>query len=490
MSHISIHKDHEDRTHAERDRFPRAVSDNEKSRLAPPPDMARLLNPPKHVGLWKWLMVGSTLFVTHFGAAIGDVVGTSGLVASGGPAAVLGLWVIDACIALSAAGVVASFVDRVDRAVLARRVLIVFAGTALLFAVLVRGERPPWFAFAAVLCVERFQNAILYYVAWSLARDAFGSDVTRLARLRVLSTLGQFTGAGAASLAARHDLSRATLFVPLAMMFLLVNVVLGMGTKRVQLQGVSVRTGNSSIPPPVAFASLRPFGGSDEALAAPQSVVRRWISFLRASRQVRGLGLLGLLNGVGYTILAFEVMRLMSIADEGNADHLQQQFGLLRAVEPIAYVVAELFLAPRLAKRLGVMRVMGFTPFVLLFSVSGLIGFPTVLVGTLGSAFLQAGFGIEAPALSSTIASLPARIRGSIGVLLDSTPYTVGYVFGSALLGGVLLLQHVTSLSLAQGRVLSCAVGVSTSMVGVFAVRRLIQIADTTRSAEASSMRQ
>jgi len=429
-------------------------------------------------------MVGSVLFVGHFGAAVGDVVGTSGLVATGGPSSLLGLWLLDAVVALVAAGLVATVVDRLDRTLLTRRIVLVYAVTALIYAALLGFGKPGPTTFIVVAVGERLQNCVVYYTAWSLARDAFGTNVTHLARLRVVSTLGQLAGASAAGATAAAGISRVALFLPLAVAFVVVERILAAGQRRGALEPQQA-AGASSIPPPApAFASLRPTVAppGDGPLAPPRfKSLRRLLTYVRESRNVRNLLLLGIFNGVGYSVLAFVLARVLDAEGGRSVDALQTQYGLLRALEPLAYASTELLLAPLIVRRLGAMRVMGFTPFVLLAAVGSLFAFPRGGVGIAGSAALQASFAVEAPALSSTIASLPARIRGRVGVLLDSTPYSLGYIIAVAMLGLFLVLERQLQLSPNTSRAVCCAIGVFTSLAGLFAVRRILAVRPTTQ---------
>jgi hypothetical protein len=389
----------------------------------------------------------------------------------------LGLWLLDAVVALVAAGLVATVVDRFDRTVLTRRIVLVYAATALLYAALLGIGKPGPVTFVVVAVGERLQNCVVYYTAWSLARDAFGTNVTHLSRLRVVSTAGQLAGAAAAGATAAAGLSRAALFIPLAVAFVVVERILAKGQHEGALEPQQ-NAGASSLPPPApAFASLRPTMAppGDAPVAAPRFLgLRRIVAYLRESRNVRNLMVLGIFNGVGFSILAFVLARVLDAEGGRNVDALQTQYGLLRALEPLAYAATELLLAPLVVRRLGTARVMGFTPFVLLAAVSALWARPRGGVGIAGSAALQASFAVEAPALSVTISSLPARLRGRVGVLLDSTPYSLGYILAVVILGVFLFVERELQLSPNTARAVCSGVGVFTSVAGLVAVRKVV----------------
>lgn len=431
---------------------------------------------------WRWAMVGPALFVAHVGAAVGDVIGTSGLVATQGPAALLALWLFDAFLTLVAAGAVAQVVDRVDRSVLLRGAALACAALAIVYAVLVGGDHPRPAAFFVVAVGERLQQGVLYYAGWALARDAFGADVRRLAQVRVLTTVGQLSGAALAGAVASLGVSRAFLFVPLGVTFLVVERVVAHGAKTGRLVALPV---GSSMPPPAmpAFASLRPATLQQMQAAAEETPpddeprgLRHALGQARRSRHVRLLLALGLLNGVGYTVLAYELARLLGVEAAQGVQGLEVRYGVLRALEPAAYALAELFVAPFCIKRAGIVPVLALTPAVLLGALAWLWAVPLASIGIVGSTVLQASFGVEAPALSAAIATLPARVRGRIGVLLDATPYTFGYIAAIVVLGALLAGERLLGLGSSPARLVAAVFGVVTSVLGIVVVRRLLAL--------------
>lgn len=422
-------------------------------------------------------MVGSVLFVEHFGGALGDVVGTSGLLATEGSRSLLGMWLLDAIIALGAAGILSTLLDRVDRTRLVRRIVLGSAGLAVLYAALLGFGPPSAAAFLIIAVGQRVQNCVIYYAAWALARDAFGDSVTALARLRVIATAGQLAGALVAAALGGLGVPQAALFVSVAALFFVVERILARGHAVRAIESARTHGAVVSLPPSQpAFASLRPTEPPhfEESVAPPRAAgLRRVLAYLKESRQVRSLMLLGISNGVGYSVLAFVLARVFD-ASHGDIDALQTKYGVLRALEPLAYAATELVVAPFVIKRAGVARAMAATPVVLLLGVAALLAWPTAVVGIAASSALQASFAVEAPALSSAIGSLPARLRARIGVLLDSTPYTVGYIVAVGILGASLVIEHALALTPLAARALTCGVGIVTSVAGVFAIRRVL----------------
>ncbi|MBL8602447.1 MAG: hypothetical protein JNK72_11035 [Myxococcales bacterium] len=373
-------------------------------------------------GVTRWLVVVPLLVLSTLGAALGDIMGVSGLVASHHPDALLLVWLVEALLAVLAAGLVAERIDRYDRVSFARSSAGAAALCALVGAWVFLRPSPNPAALLALAVVERLQSCVLYAVVWALARDVFGARVAAFVKLRVVSTLGGLGGAGLATLGASAAVARSTLFLGLALAFVLAALTLGAATKRLGPEAAALRVVRR-----------------DEGAAAPS--LRSAVVAVRAHAALRALSGLGVMNGAAYTVFTFLVAQSLGAQAGAGADTVQRWYSALRGLEPLAYAGTELLAAGWVIARLGLTRSLTVTPWVLLAINLAVARAPTPRTTFVTSALLQAAFAIEGPALAARLAALPTALRGRLGVLLDGTPYSVGYIVGVGLLGLVRLFE-------------------------------------------------
>jgi hypothetical protein len=377
------------------------------------------------------LLVGGTLFFAYAAAAVADVYAVSGVVMGMGQAPLLLIWSFDALLTIAFAGMAGAAVGRISPTRLLPASLL---WTGAVYAALAAGffvglpRQPLLLGLAAV---DKLQMNVVYFAAWAVARDLLDVEqtVTYYGRINAMTLLGSLAGSAAAGLAVRGGVPPGWTLALLAVLFL----------------GGSVLLGHALTP----FRAAHAVGP-----AAPHAGLRASLAHLRASPALRRLATLGLLNGVGYTVLAWEVIRRLAAHGAGGAGALGRfalVFAALRIAEPLAYSLVEVTLAAPLIRRVPLVRLFLATPAVVGAAMLLVARWPSPLVALGAACALQAAFGLETPARAALIAGLPPSLRAGVGVISDGTFYQLGYLTGSAGLGLILLAGASRGTELALG---------------------------------------
>jgi hypothetical protein len=387
------------------------------------------------------LLAIAVVFATGFAGSLLDVVSTSGILATEGRGPLLALWTFDALIALLAAGAVVNFIDRFDRLQLVQRIAWIYVASSLTFATLLRSFASAGWPFVVAAVGERMINVVVYAAAWALTRDVCGSDPWALSRARLAASVGILLGAVTAAATGAYHVQPYALFGAVAAIFLFVALVLSRAAARARSAPAPderAEVAVSIVPPFRAFQSLRPSVPVESA--SPRTGVRRAMADLRDSRGVRLVALIGALNGVAFTALAYELAMLVG---DGVAGDVQARYGTLRTFEFFAHTFGDMVLAPLAIRRWGFAPAMGLTPTVLVLGLGLLFRFRSLALGMAASSLLQFAFSFEAIAVATAVATAPRSTRGRVGVMLDTTPYQFGYIAASATLAALLLAERL-----------------------------------------------
>lgn len=403
------------------------------------------------------MLVGVSLLLAHASSSVAEVYAVSGIVTWLGRQKLLVLWGFEAALSVSFAAAAAALLGRVSpRRVLLAAVAVcgvTFSILSTLF--LLRWSPGPLVALLAV--VDRLQMNVVYYASWALARELFDAEETVrwFGPINAATLLGSLAGTATAGLAARRGWTPGAIMAALAVSFWAGRVALGS-----LLRGLDEHRAASQ----------------EEEPETPKVRLRDALAHLRSTPVLRNMAALSLCNGVGYTVLAYEVLRRLA-DDAATTAHALGRFALLfaalRIAEPVVYTVVEAFLASPLIHRAKVTTVFSMPPLVLLTMHPALWAMPVPLLAVAASCALQGAFAMDEPLRAGFVASQPQELRVALGAINDGTFYQAGYITGVLLLATVALVGMVAHLSPATLRVAELALGSGAGVVGLLAVRRL-----------------
>jgi hypothetical protein len=370
-------------------------------------------------------VIGLLLVTSNAAASVADLYAVSNLVVFVGEKSLLGLWIIEALLALAFAMAMAS----VMRHIAPRRLLIfTWLGAAAAYAILglvfllgPRGSR----TLVVLGIVDKLQVNVVYFAAWAYARELFNVDETvrYYGAINAMSFFGSLAGTAVGGANLKSGLGPAPAMFGVAALFVLGAIALG------PLLRLAARTPGegpgAGAQQPASNGELRPVH------------LRAALGYIVRSPIFLCLALLGIANGCGYTILEYEVIRRLAAKTSGQADPLGG-FGLLfaglRVAQPLIYSVVELTITSRLLRRVRVSRVFFSAPTAVTVSIALLWYAPSAVLALAGSCALQAAFAVETQAISGIVAGLSPDLRATVGVVATSIFYPLGYIAGSALL--------------------------------------------------------
>ncbi len=399
--------------------------------------------------------VGGVLLIGYIAAGVADVFAVSGVVAELGESPLLAVWSFDAVVTMAFAAFAASAIGGISPA---RLVDVLFLLAAIVNGVLALAfalhlpDAPLLFVLAAV---DKLEMNVIYFSAWALARELLNVDetVTYYGRINAMTLLGTVAGTGAAGLAIRQGFSPAW--------------VLG-------LVACSFAGGRVALSRMLGAIGPRP-GGDDEAAPQQRTGLRASLAMMRRSPLLRRLAVLGVMNGVGYTVLSLEVIRRIAAAETGGAVHTRfaMVYAALRIGEPLTYTLIEVTVAAPLIRRFPVARLFLGTPIVVLIAMVAMWSFSSPLLALCAACALQAAFGIEQPSRAALIAGLPVEVRAGVGVITDGSFYQIGYLAGCAGLGLLVIVGHLTHVPeslLVSGRLF---IGALAAILAIASLTRL-----------------
>lgn len=383
----------------------------------------------------------SALGACALAGAITDVVCVVGVIGNFGTAPLLALWVIDAAIVMGFAGVIAGFVDRVNRA----RALVLLLGVTSVLHLGVAGlffaDVRPELSFGALLALGRIDANLAVTFAWALARDHFDFDaaVGSFSRLNVIAVAAGSVGALTATMIATPS-ARTMAVTGIGLSFALAAVIVGKlapreptrravegSHERMSLPPRADAGAAFSIPPPLRVRTLAPPPLIIDA--KPVTHVEA-VRFVFANRAFRAVAWFGIINGSAHSVIAYEVLRAFEQSGEG----LAAQYGALRFAEPVALAVVQAVIAPTFMRRAGV-RGAFVAPSVAIVVAVVLLAISHRPSAAIASAIItNVAFGLEYAGFAASLTEIPERLRPRTSVLLDGTVYHVGYIAGVALL--------------------------------------------------------
>ena len=383
----------------------------------------------------QFLTLGLLLFFASAAQGAVEVVAIGGRVERAGLEPVLIVWTLDSLAVIGISLGLSPIIDKFDRrrlvSTLAFAVGAMYGLLALYF-----GFAPPTqnsVVLGALSVVNTLTSSVLLMAGWALARDCFtvSGAIDHFGRLGSLTFVGTLAGTAGVALIARFTPSLVPITAGLFVAFVVVGVMVATLSRKAM---VSTQAGLSIMPPPgMAVSSLRPPRASDG-----QVKEESWgyvLGMIRSSQTLRALATLGTVNGVVYTVMAYQVIRVL--LESPAHDELTEQYGILRFAEPLTHAVVQGTLTSIVLKKAGIARVFVATPAMLLVLMLLLWLAPIWGVALLCSCLLHAVFAIETPAIGALLVVARPSVQGRLSLLVEGTFYQIGYLIGIALLWGI-----------------------------------------------------
>lgn len=361
---------------------------------------------------------------------VAGIIGTSGVVADAGIDPLLGLWVLDAIIAVVCALGLGLIIDRSPRRRLAIGLLGVF-GMAYIatWGMRLAGVSPAT-SYGVLYSINSVESRLVPLTVWALARDMMSDEeaITWFGPINSISYAGSFIGGAFATWAGLAHVAPDPLMAVGGVCLLLAAVML----RRVRA---------------LRHVSLADPDPTPEDPSEPQHHTDSPLSYLLHSPLLRGVSLLLLTNGIAETAVAHHVIQSMSGSAKEMAD-LQAPYGEYRLMICLVAATAGSVLPAYLVRRLGFQRVFVVTPISLLMALAAVAIWPGEIVAICVSIFLVVAGAVESPAVSAYLVRTPAHLRGRVAALVEGSTYSVGYVVGALM---ILFLHRELPLGLFGG---------------------------------------
>lgn len=347
---------------------------------------------------------------------VAGIIGTSGVVSDAGVDPLLGLWIFDAMIAVVCALGLGLIIDRAPRRRLAIGLLGVFGiGYIATWGMRLAGVSPAT-SYGVLYSLNSVESRLVPLTVWTLARDMMSDEeaITWFGPINSISYVGSLIGGGFATWAGFAHIAPDPLMAIGGASLLLAAVLL----RRVRA---------------LRHVSLADPAPSPEDPAEPAHHTDSPLSYLLHSPVLRGVSLLLLTNGIAETAVAHHVIQAMSHAAKDMAD-LQAPYGQYRLLICAVAATAGSVLPAYLVRRLGFERVFIVTPVSLLLALAAVAIWPGEIVAIAVSTFLVVAGAVESPAVSAYLVRTPAHLRGRVGAIVEGSTYSVGYIFGAAMI--------------------------------------------------------
>ncbi len=362
------------------------------------------------------LAIAAVLTCSALMQEVAGIIGTSGVVADAGVDPLLGLWVLDAIIAVVCALGLGLIIDRSPRRRLAIGLLGVFGMAYIATWVMRLSGVSPAKSYGVLYSINSIESRLVPLTVWALARDMMTDEeaITWFGPINSISYAGSFIGGAFATWAGVAHIAPDPLMAVGGICLLLAAVML----RRLR----ALRHVTLADPAPTPDDPSEPQQHTDSPLR-----------YLLHSPVLRGVALLLLTNGIAETAVAHHVIQSMSGTAKDMAD-LQAPYGKYRLLICAVAASAGSVLPAYLVRRLGFERVFIVTPISLLMALATVAIWPGEIVAIGVSTFLVVAGAVESPAVSAYLVRTPAHLRGRVAALVEGSMYSFGYIVGSVLI--------------------------------------------------------
>lgn len=404
-------------------------------------------------GEWRRVIAISMILI---GSAtiqgICDVLSTTGVVNFGGHRGVVVLWAIDAGIAVAGIGALSRWVDSVDRRKIGTWMLIAFALSYLAIWVQTRDQGAHTLLWGLLGVIDTLQSNLVVLIAWALARDLFseGEAVRLFGLLGGLAYFGTMAGTGLSAWVA-HKAANTWLLPICVLVALLTAGCVYWLVPAVHRQAESIT--DTDGPTPLGYLWREP------TLRALCAVVAG--------------------NAVCWTMMSFGVLIALQLAHPGTggslagAGEMQESYGSLRLIGPIAHALVQGTISGWLLRKLGYGNLFLATPLILLLNLVLLGISPGLFAAYAATLLIQFVFGAEGAAAHALLVRVPVEMRGRVAAWVTGTLPQSGYLLACILLFGADWLGERLNLSAMGALRISLGLAMVLAVVNLVAARWL-----------------
>lgn len=406
------------------------------------------------------LVMGFVLLINSLTQQISEITAISNFLSEVGVNQMLVVWIVDSILILVTMGMQSLIIDRFNRIVLLRVLILVFVLTFLLLRILFTLGAPEWLSYGLWYLLSAQQLVFFPVIFWILANDMF--NVAQATRLFPLITsfdfVGRLLGIGISltvpSLVQSYSLFKPEGLLLIVMFFYLVAfLIFATGTRSVKLREI---------------AQVR------ESLLGTLTEGRDFVREVPAFRYL-ALSIVALL--VCDAVVEF---RFLVVSGEAYPDsaHYQTFYALYRLALTVGSIFIQGLLTSRIIASLTIKNTFLVKP------ISTLLGslwmfVQTTLVGAVGGVVLLRlpQYTVDEPTRKTFQSLVPEERRGRVSIFMESYLYFLGTVLG-CLITGAIVLWGVLSGNEGYFRIY-LSMSIFAALFAIWAIYKMRQVYDS-----------
>jgi AAA family ATP:ADP antiporter len=370
------------------------------------------------------LTLGLLLMINALAQQVTEITAISNFLSVGGAAGMLIIWIIDGILVIALTGFQSLVVDRYNRVVLVRGLMLVLAGVFGVLWLLYLLNVPPLINYALLFLVSEQQWLFFPLVFWLLAGDVF--QVSQSKRLFPLigafGFVGKLLGIGAALVAplffSRLGVAPASILVINLGIYLLAFAILVLGLR-----------------------SFRPSRIKQRSESMNETLVEGW-SFIKEVPSFRFITLAIVAILVSETALEYHFLFVSESTFSGDVARYQTFYSLYQLGRNLLSIAILGLVANRVLGKIGIKNSFLILPVGALAGSIWMLLSPASLFAAVGGMLCQKlpQYTIDESARKTFQALAPERIRGRVSIFIDSYVYSAGTILGSFLVGLIVFL--------------------------------------------------
>lgn len=407
------------------------------------------------------VVMGLVLIINFLAQQISEITAISNFLSNVGGNWILVIWIVDSVLILVSMGLQSLIIDRFNRIVLMRWLILIFGGFFLLLRLLFYLGAPDWLGYGLWYLLATQQLVFFPVIFWILANDMF--DMAQATRLVPLITslgfvgrlLGIFVSLAVPPLMKAYPLLQPEgLLLISAAMYFLTLAVFAAGTRRIALRQTTV-----------------PHETVRETLTEGRDFVREVPAF-----RYLAFGTMALL--AVDVVIEFRFLVVSNQTYPNSADY-QTFYALYRLVLTVASMLIQGFFTSRIISSLTIKNTFLVKP---LATLAGglLMLLQPGLAGAVGGAFLMrlSQYSIDEPTRKSFQSLVPEERRGRVSIFLESYLYFAGTVLGCLVTGGIVIAGILLGASPITN-IVYMTLGVLTAGFAVWAILNMRRVYDS-----------
>lgn len=363
------------------------------------------------------------LLCNSFAMQLSDVVAVSGILSEGGSNTILFVWAVDMLLILVMTSLQALIVDRVNRLVLIRWMLVGLAVMYVILRLLFLRTELQWINFSLLFILADQQWLLFPLFFWVLANDLFNPSAARrlFPLIAGVGFVGQILGLIFAAWA-------PSIFSQLGIAIeevLTLNVVIYIFALLVSFISLHPK-------------KLRTIRQKPETVK--ETLAEGW-DFVREVPSFRYLTMGILAMSIALTIIEF---RFLTITQQIYSDvgSYQRFYSFYQLGMTVAALAIQTFLTGFIINRIGLKNVFLLLPVAMVAGATSMLAFPYGVVSNIGGMVLPklTKITIDESGQKSFQALVPEERRGRVSIFVDSYLDAVGTIIGCLLTGLVIYL--------------------------------------------------